>query len=412
MPCHHLRAAERSDPSSAKASVAVLYSGQLRSVLSFPSIVNNHRRFFEGLFLRRSAWDSFLFADLGSPDGSIDMQQCEPSRLAPVMRVIAPVAVGTWAPSTDGEVPIGRVGGFCWGTNKSRSECLTKNETDRFNRAYHGYHRNVSVARIMRLKHHIYRAFTLMADFVESKRGGQQYEIVVRVRPDSWFDNQYTAAPGEPFTERTPLQPALVHALAQSGILMLPREWSWGGVNDRFAMGGYDEMRHYSNQFLHMQAGWPNSIENAAAFIRAAASGVSPIDVGERPQSCPGWIHSESFARCNLVRTGVTFVQLPVGLFLVRSDGRKQVLGHMVEGGLHSCSCISWLSTALQRLIPEHNYLERCGKALNLTTISSDPRWNVTAFLGVEWRFSNEKPCRGARWWRHGISTGHHEWGS
>ena len=120
-------------------------------------------------------------------------------------------------------------------------------------------------------------------------------------------------------------------------------------------------------------------------------------------------------------------MQVPLGIFLVRADGRMQVLGHMEEGGLHSCSCITWqmqgahgrsgaAATARPvpalKPIPEWNYVERCGKHLNLSVIGHDPAWTATAFAGNAWKYYEEKPCRGARWWRGGITTGHHEWGS
>ena len=117
-----------------------------------------------------------------------------------------------------------------------------------------------------------------------------------------------------------------------------------------------------------------------------------------------------AFVRCNLVRSGVTFAQVPVGIFTVRDDGQKQVLGHMSEGGLHSCSCIAWPASDASP-VPEWNYVEKCGKALNLPLIASDPQWNKTAFEGIKWKYFNEKPCRGARWWRGWIGTGVHEWG-
>ncbi len=289
------------DPSrhSATATAAVLYSGQLRSLISYPGIADNHVRLFNRLFRRRDAWDSFLFADVSDGSGEMDAAQCSASSLNAALGVLSPVAVEAWAAAQDGEVPIASVAGYCAkGSNASvrRQGCLAKNETDRFNRAYAGYHRPEAVTRIMRLKHHIHRVFQLMRSHVARHRGGRQYDIVVRARPDCWFDNQHTAVSGEPFTEATPLSAGLLDALVATHILVTPREWSWGGLNDRFAIGGYREMELYANQYAHMQQGWASPAASSVPF--------------ERAQDCPGWIHAESFARCNLVRHGVTFVQV------------------------------------------------------------------------------------------------------
>ena len=421
---------------------AVLYSGQPRAMLNFPAIMHNHVRFFDGLFRARSSWDAFLFADVSTlacaeeaSSASPAAALCDSAQLKQALSALALVDVRVWAPAMDGDVPIDRVAGYCRNaTARPRaagSACIFRNLSDRFDRAYAGYRRSVAVARVMRLKHHIFRAAEMMQRHTRERRGGRDYKIVVRVRPDSWFDNQWTASLGEPWTELTPLSPSTLLALVQKRILVLPREWAWGGVNDRFAIGGFREMKLYSDQYLHMQEGWQ-------------ASDGGSVD---RVQECPGWIHSESFLRCNLVRHGVTFLQLPVGLFLVREDGRKQILGHMREGGLHSCTCISWRMQgdharagvayarshveelagkgrradqfvktldrqASVKPIPEWNYIERCGKQLNLSLIAGDPAWTQTAFVGADWRYGQEKPCKGARWWRQGISTGHHEWGS
>ena len=45
------------------------------------------------------------------------------------------------------------------------------------------------------------------------------------MRPDVWLDNQYTALPGDPFTENTPLDPPLLRELGAIGMLFVPREW-------------------------------------------------------------------------------------------------------------------------------------------------------------------------------------------
>lgn len=288
---------------SASSSAAVLYSGQLRSLLAFPGIADNHVRFFNGLFGSRQAWDAFFFVDVGDAAGDVDGVACDSRGLAPVMRALAPVAVQTWAPRRDGDVPIVRVAGYCEQGATDRRGCLTKNETDRFNKAYSNIKtRPEAVARIMRLKHHIYRAFELMSKHVDKRRGGQRYDLVARVRPDCWFDNQLTARGYDPFVEMTPLSPSVLNALARARVLVAPREWSWGGLNDRFAVGGFREMKLYADQYMHMQRGWPSAV---------AADG------NERAQDCPGWIHSESFARCNLVRHGITFAQVRMGAHAV-----------------------------------------------------------------------------------------------
>ena len=156
-------------------------------------------------------------------------------------------------------------------------------------------------------------------------------------------------------------------------------------------------MRHYAEQYLHMMRGW-------------AGSPAAPSNEVLHADTCPGWIHPEMFLRCNLVRTGVTFVQVPLGVYSVRVDGRKQVLGHFAEGGLHSCSCVSWLARRATPAPPERNYAERCGKYLNMSTLASDPDWQVSLFQGHVWKHLSEKPCRGARWWgsryHYGISVG------
>jgi len=394
-----------------QAAVAVLYSGQWRPVLRFPGIVQNHVRLFNALFQHRNRWDVFMFVDVGDAAGNVDATQCRSPLLEPVVRALAPVAAATWTPNTDGEVPVEQVAGFCKGkaTPRHGSRCLRKNATHHFNSAFLGYRRGEAVARVMREKHHIYRAYELMRHHVERHRSHRPYEIVVRMRPDCWFDNQYTALPGQPFGDFTPLRPVQIDALVRKGLIIVPREWAWGGVNDRFAIGSYAQMRSYAYQYVHMQHGWHKGAPPASAA--GAASVPAATDERHFVQDCPGWIHSESFTRCNLVRHGITFAQLPIGMYLVRSDGRKQVLGHMKEGGLHSCSCVSWRSPAVsRRASPEKSYREKCGKQLNLTTIASDPDWANTAFVGFDWKYLQEKPCRVARWWREKMTTGHHEW--
>ena len=318
------------------------------------------------------------------------------------MRHLKPVVSRAWAPSTDGDVPSWRVQGHCTnhakGVPRGHPTCVYKNLSVHLFRSIPNRSRDETVALAMRNKHHIHVIFRLMEQFVELRRAGRPYELVVRARPDEWFDNQLTAGPHEPFTERTPLDsPSLIRSLTSAGVLVVPREWAWGGLNDRFAIGPYQAMRHYANQYVHMQQGWRDTPTLAPQQALNA-------------NHCPGWIHPEMFVRCNLVRNGVTFAQIPIGIFTVRNDGRKQVLGHMQEGGLHSCSCIAW-PTRLRRSVPEHNYIEKCGKKLDLERIAHDATWNVSAFQGIEWKYFSEKPCRGAKWWRNWIGSGHHEWG-
>ena len=262
----------RYERSRAASNVAVLYSGQLRSALSHPGVASNHASFFDSLFGGHQTWQSFMFIDMSGPDGSTN-RECNHKLLAPMLHKLSPAAIAVWIASLHGDVPIEQVGGYCNPQNKvttsKRAGCLLKNETDKFNRAMAGFSRAVGVARIMRLKHHVYRAFELMQRHVDRSRDGRPYEIIVRTRFDCWFDNQLSVPPGDAFTEWTPLNKTVLSALVQAGILVTPREWSWSGVNDRFAIGGDREMRAYSAQYVHMQRGWAS---------------------GERPQDCPGWM--------------------------------------------------------------------------------------------------------------------------
>ena len=85
----------------------------------------------------------------------------------------------------------------------------------------------------------------------------------------------------------------------------------------------------------------------------------------------------------------------------------------MNEGGLHACSCVAWQpppGARGLRGVPEQNYVERCGKYLNLSKLAYDPGWNASAFEGLVWKHWSEKPCKGARWWLGRMSSGHHEW--
>ena len=279
-------------------------------------IVANHRRLFDAVFGAR-AWDAFLFADVGdaSQDG-IDAEACGEAGAA-VLAALRPVESRAWAPSVDGDVPSWRVSGYCSRhPDGSQTRCLARNRSAHFYRSFPRLQsKEQAVAQAMRNKHHIARAWRLMEEHVARRRRGVPYALVVRMRPDVWLDNQLTAAAGAPYTDLTPLaDPSLLLGLGRSGFVLMPREWSWGGLNDRFALGSYEAMRRYAGQFEAMMVGWPGSPATSRADTLFA-------------DSCPGWIHPEMFVRCNLVRHGVSFVQIPLGLFTVRVPPPRALTG-------------------------------------------------------------------------------------
>lgn len=171
-------AVPRSSASGATATVAVLYSGQLRSVLKYPGLAANHARFFNGLLGRRDAWDSFLFADVGDYEGKPDPDQCGEAGWQ-VVRNLAPVVARAWAPAVDGEVPWWRVSGHCSHHSEgSQTGCVPKNVSHNFAVAVRPgsgrFTHDQLVALAMRNKHHLYRAFRLMESYVASHRAGRR----------------------------------------------------------------------------------------------------------------------------------------------------------------------------------------------------------------------------------------------
>ncbi|HVT82528.1 MAG TPA: hypothetical protein VHM90_17940 [Phycisphaerae bacterium] len=63
------------------------------------------------------------------------------------------------------------------------------------------------------------------------------YDIVIRCRPDNFFGSGVSFESG----------------LAQGpNAIWVPRFFSWGGYTDRFAFGGMDAMRVYSNFYFHL----------------------------------------------------------------------------------------------------------------------------------------------------------------
>ena len=63
-------------------------------------------------------------------------------------------------------------------------------------------------------------------------RTGIKYDYVCRIRPDLFF-----------------LKPVLP-SLIQSGSVMVPSLGSWGGINDKFAIGEMEPMIYYLNYYL------------------------------------------------------------------------------------------------------------------------------------------------------------------
>ena len=254
--------------------VAVLYSGQMRIFEKDPLIVKNHIRMFNGLF-GEGGWDSFAFVH-GSTE---QVRSCK------ALSHLAPLAVHAWSPEHgQGEAPdVSRIHG-CDGSN-----CATVPDF-------------VNPAVSLGQKYQVYKADELFRDY--AREHSTAYSLVVRMRFDSVFDNQY-ASEGY-FAELAPSLDQIMAATNQ-GKIVLPAEMRWEGENDRFAIGTPEVMHAYAQQYQKLIT----------------------------PNTCPYGAWQEPQLKCTLCSAGVGVATFPFSLFLVRDDGRKQMSGGTGGAGLY-----------------------------------------------------------------------------
>ena len=314
--------------SDALPSMAVLYSGQLRSWSKLPALLDSQLAVLNALAPNgRASWDAFAVYD-GSL-GADDVAR---------LRQLAPIASERLV--CDGEATR-HVPGFCAVRQPGRW-CASASQVEDFLRGkYHlGINDrqellNVSLHSVICDASGIARAYSLMAETVALQRR-RPYDVVVRLRFDQLFDNQLVKQP-----YATSISVPQIRSAVGAGHVVVPATNNWFGVNDRFAIGP------------------------AGAMARYAQRRQSLFD-SQLMRACKAWAHPEKHLQCTLCAQNVSVVAEPLGLFTVRTNGMKQMAGNGRAGLLgYWRGGTAWLGSAAPGSDEEGTSSAACAKAFS-----------------------------------------------